>query len=83
MNDIARRLLKEKISPGQSYIHADSPHGAGVTLCGYAYEGLADGSDYGVVEVTRGKITCGTCSRIILFCKAFPADRLLQRRRKS
>lgn len=66
------KLLKEKIDGGRYHIHADSPLGAGYTLCGYAYEGTCDGKDFAVIEVLRGKINYGTCRKIILHCKEIP-----------
>lgn len=51
-------------------IHTDSPLGDGRTLCGLALEG-GGGSEFRVHSL--GRITCGTCWRIIAHCKAIPS----------
>jgi len=64
--------LRERTEAGY-VIHADN-NAFDATLCGYAYEGSAiqGEGDSGVEEVTRGKINCADCLRIIWHSKGIP-----------
>lgn len=72
------KLWREKLPGGDFHIHADGAFSDGRTLCGYAFEGACTKTDedYGVKEVSRGKINCRSCLSIIYQCKAIPARRL-------
>jgi hypothetical protein len=65
--------LRERTSEGP-VIHVDAAHGNGYTLCGYAYEGscVRGENDSGVEPVSRGKINCVDCLRIIWHCEYIP-----------
>lgn len=64
--------LRERTEAGW-VIHADNA-AFDATLCGYAYEGscVAGDNDSGVEEITRGKINCADCLRIIWHSKSIP-----------
>lgn len=67
----------ESLGKGQTRIHARDALGDGRTLCGYAYEGNPGEADEGGVrERKRGKVECGTCLRIIRYCKRIPSTAL-------
>lgn len=69
---MAFQRLRERTADGW-VIHADSNNGNDYTLCGYAYEGACMGEgDTGVQEVSRGKINCADCLRIIWHAKDIP-----------
>jgi hypothetical protein len=66
--------FKERTESGGIVIHAGGLDGNDYTLCGYAEEGHAMGSeDTSLEPVTRGKVSCENCIAIIRFGKKFPA----------
>lgn len=67
-------LYRERLPGGGFQIHAAGGTGDDRTLCGYAFEGACTktDADFGVEQVSRGKINCRTCLGIIHHCKAIP-----------
>ena len=69
------KRLRERLHD-RTIIHCDGVDGNDYTLCGYATEGEQSGWNGGglpVESVTRGKISCDQCLRIIRFAKQVPS----------
>lgn len=67
--------FRERDLVGRWIIHLQGATESDRTLCGYAEEGsCVDGADdSGVEEVTRGKVNCADCLRIIWYCQDIPS----------
>jgi hypothetical protein len=72
--------FRERDLVGNWVIHLQGAIEGDRTLCGYAQEGscIEGEGDSGFEEVSRGKINCPDCLRIIWYCQDIPRRALAE-----